>query len=164
MKAGVFLKNIFSYNTSIGRIHILDNGKEITNLFLSNNSPNYHLYSKRETDLIKKTSLQLEEYLNGNRREFTIPINPEGTDFQKRVWKSLMNIQYGELKTYKDISTIIDNPKASRAVGNAIGKNPILIIIPCHRVINSNGKLGGFSAGIQIKKELLDLEDISFKS
>lgn len=157
------MKNTFAYNTCIGKIHIVDNGNKITKLYKSDDSPDYNIYNIRETELIKKTHIQLEEYLNGNREIFSIPIQAKGTDFQKKIWAALVNIEYGDFRTYKDISILIDNPKASRAVGNAIGKNPILIIIPCHRVINSNGKLGGFSAGLHIKRELLNLEGIPFK-
>ncbi len=157
------MKNIFAYNTSIGNIHIVDNGKKITNLYKSDDSPDYNIYNNRETELIKKTHIQLTEYLNGDRKNFTIPIQAKGTVFQKKVWNSLININYGDFRSYKDISILLGNPKASRAVGSAIGKNPILIIIPCHRVLNSNGKLGGFSAGMHIKRELLNLEGIPFK-
>lgn len=157
------MDNIFTYNSDIGKISIVDNGGSITELFKYNDSINYESYNKKETPLIRKTYIQLNEYLNGCRKSFTIPIQPKGTEFQRKVWNSLTLIEYAHSKSYKDISIEIQNPKASRAVGNAIGKNPILIIIPCHRVITSTGKLGGFSAGLHIKRKLLKLEDINFK-
>ena len=101
---------------------------------------------------------EIKEYFNGERTEFDIPLEVDGTDFRKSVWKELCNIPYGETCTYGDIAKRIGNPKASRAVGLANNKNRIPIFIPCHRVIGANGKLVGFAGGIEIKKYLLDLE------
>ncbi len=106
-----------------------------------------------------KTSLTL--YFSGALKEFNIPIDMIiGTDFQKKVWSSLKTVPFGKIRTYKWIAEKINIPKACRAVGNANGKNPIPIIIPCHRIVCSNGKLGGFSSGIDIKKKLLALEKV----
>jgi methylated-DNA-[protein]-cysteine S-methyltransferase len=102
---------------------------------------------------------QLIEYFDGERKEFTIPFDFSGTDFQKDVWKALCNIPYGETVSYSDIANAIKNPKAVRAVGGAIGKNSLTIIVPCHRVIGKNGSLTGFSGGIEMKKRLLALEN-----
>ena len=101
---------------------------------------------------------ELEEYFKGKRTKFEIPLNPKGTEFMKKVWKELLNIPYGEVRTYKEIAEKIGNSKASRAVGMANNKNPIPIIIPCHRVIGSNNKLVGYALGLDMKKYLLDLE------
>ena len=101
---------------------------------------------------------QLKEYFAGTRKSFTVPVDPDGTEFQKTVWKSLMTVPYGETRTYKDMAKEIGNDKAFRAVGNANGANPIPIIIPCHRVVASSGKLGGYSAGLFRKIYLLRLE------
>ena len=98
---------------------------------------------------------QLKEYFAGKRKSFTVPVDPDGTEFQKTVWKSLMTVPYGETRTYKDMAKEIGNDKAFRAVGNANGANPIPIIIPCHRVVASSGKLGGYSAGLFRKIYLL---------
>lgn len=110
--------------------------------------------------------IQLEEYFKGERREFDLEIHLIGTPFQEEVWKVLTEIQFGEILTYKDVSCSLGDAKKCRAVGGAVGKNPIVIIIPCHRVIGSNGKLTGFSSigGLELKKRLLDLESsqISF--
>ena len=114
---------------------------------------------EKNTDLIKKTVGELDEYFMGERREFTIKINPKGTDFQKRVWKELLKIGYGEVKSYKDIATSLGNPKASRAVGSANNKNPLAIIIPCHRVVGSDGSLVGYAGGLKMKEDLLRLEE-----
>ena len=101
---------------------------------------------------------ELEEYFQGKRKEFTVPCRPEGTDFQKRVWEALTRIPYGETRTYKEIAVEAGNPKASRAVGMANNKNPVPIIIPCHRVIGSDGKLTGYAGGLGVKEFLLNLE------
>jgi len=107
------------------------------------------------TDIVK----QLNEYFQKKRQSFDILLNPEGSEFQKKVWATLLTIPYGKLCSYKDISIKINNPKSSRAVGNANGKNPLAIIIPCHRVIMHNNHLGGYTGGLKIKKYLLELED-----
>jgi len=111
-----------------------------------------------ETPLIKKTAAQLEEYFAGKRKAFDLPLNPQGTEFQKKVWKALQEIPYGKTVSYKDIAEKIGSPKASRAVGGANNKNPISIIIPCHRVIGANGALVGYAGGLDMKRELLELE------
>lgn len=104
---------------------------------------------------------QINEYLDGKRKEFSIYdlCKAEGTNFQQKVWQELLNIPYGQTKTYKDIAKNIGNEKAVRAVATAIGKNPLMIITPCHRVIGSDGKMHGYAYGINLKKKLLDLED-----
>lgn len=111
-----------------------------------------------ETALIKETHRQLCEYLKGERKEFDLPLNPKGTDFQKRVWKALCEIPYGETRSYKQIAETIGNPKAVRAVGIANHRNPLLIVVPCHRVIGADGKLVGYASGIDKKAFLLRLE------
>lgn len=121
---------------------------------------------RKENDLSKRTAAtdkvfeQIEEYLRGNRKEFTIYdlLELRGTDFQKAVIRDLRNIPYGEKSTYKKIAENINRKKAVRAVANAIGRNPFFIIYPCHRVIRSDGKLGGFAYGLNIKEFLLKLE------
>ena len=107
--------------------------------------------------------LQVKEYFDGTRKTFDFPYELSGTDFEKRVWQALCDIPYGETCSYKDIAVAIKNPKASRAVGMANNKNPITIAIPCHRVIGSGGKLVGYAGGIEMKKAMLDLEQITSK-
>ena len=111
-----------------------------------------------ETALIKEAHRQLCEYLTGERWEFNLPLKLLGTDFQKRVWKALCEIPYGETRSYKQIAEAIGNPKAVRAVGMANHRNPLLIVVPCHRVIGVDGKLVGYAAGIDKKAFLLQLE------
>jgi methylated-DNA-[protein]-cysteine S-methyltransferase len=102
--------------------------------------------------------VQLTEYLNGDRKKFTVPLDIKVTDFQKKVWHELNKIPYGKTISYKKISEKLGNIKLYRAVGRANALNPACIIIPCHRVINTNGKLGGYSAGLHVKEKLLEIE------
>ena len=120
-------------------------------------SPNIVLIENN--DVLQNYSEQIIEFLEGDRQQFSIPMDFKGTQFQQEVWNALNNIQYGETKTYKDIADMINNPKAVRAVGSAIGKNPLLILIPCHRVIGKNGTLTGYRGGLDMKKMLLKMEE-----
>lgn len=114
---------------------------------------------KKETDLIKEVKNQLDEYFAGERKEFSLPLFLDGTEFQKKVWNALLNIPYGKTASYLDIARAAGNEKASRAVGMANNKNKIAIVIPCHRVIGSNGSLTGYAGGLDVKSKLLELED-----
>lgn len=108
--------------------------------------------------VLVETARQLEEYFTGTRKTFSVPLDFNGTDFQKAVWNALLTIPFGETRSYGEIAVQLGNPKAVRAVGAANGKNPISIIAPCHRVIGSNGKLTGFAGGLEAKALLLRLE------
>ena len=112
----------------------------------------------RDTPLLLEARRQLEEYFAGLRAAFSLPLAPEGTDFQKAVWRELENIPYGETRTYGQIARALGNPNASRAVGMANHKNPVAIMIPCHRVIGADGSLTGYAGGLDIKETLLRLE------
>lgn len=114
----------------------------------------------RETALLLEAKRQLEEYFAGIRAGFSLPLAPEGTEFQKSVWQQLEAIPFGETRTYGQIAAAAGNPKACRAVGGAIHKNPIAIMIPCHRVIGADGSLTGFASGLDVKEALLHLEGI----
>jgi len=103
---------------------------------------------------------QLREYFDGNRQQFDLPLDPHGTDFQKKVWLCLRQIPFGQTRSYGDIARQIGMPSASRAVGAANGRNPIPIIVPCHRVIGANGTLTGFGGGLENKALLLSLEGV----
>lgn len=105
---------------------------------------------------------QLEEYFAGTRRDFDLPLAPSGTAFQKSVWQSLLEIPFGKAVSYSDIARAIGNPNAVRAVGLANGRNPIPIVIPCHRVIGKDGSLTGYGGGLPIKQKLLTLEGIAY--
>jgi len=113
---------------------------------------------KEDAAFFRDVRCQLNEYFAGTLRDFAIPLLMEGTDFQKRVWNSLLTIPYGQTTSYGELARQIGDPKAVRAVGAANGQNPIPIIVPCHRVIGSNGSLTGFGGGLENKRKLLELE------
>ncbi|NLK74815.1 MAG: methylated-DNA--[protein]-cysteine S-methyltransferase [Clostridiales bacterium] len=156
----------FIYKTILGKVLIVEDGQGIIKLDLmddcheTNEDINIIL---KETNTIAEAYKQLNEYLDGKRTEFTVALNPQGTDFQKRVWDALRKIPYGETRTYKQIAEAVGSPKAYRAVGMANHYNPILCMIPCHRVIGSNGKLVGFANGLSVKEKLLTLESKTYQ-
>jgi len=113
---------------------------------------------KENRAALQETIRQLQSYFAGEREEFDLPLAPEGTPFQLKVWKHLCDIPYGKTLSYGELARRLGNPNASRAVGLANGSNPIPIVIPCHRVIGSNGKLTGYGGGLPIKEKLLALE------
>lgn len=145
---------MFCFNSKIGKLYIEEKNNKIIRLSFFKIQG-----EEKETELIKETCNQLSEYFEGTRKYFNLPINPQGTIFQKKVWKELTKIPYGQTRSYKDIAHAIGNPKAYRAVGMANNKNPITIIIPCHRVIGKNGKLTGYAGGLDLKRFLLTLEN-----
>ncbi len=119
---------------------------------------------KKNNDFLKPATEQLIAYFAGELKAFDLLLAPKGTPFQEKVWKALLEIPYGSVATYKEIAKKIKNPKAVRAVGGANGKNPLPIVIPCHRVIGADGSLTGFSSGLNIKKQLLLIEGININS
>lgn len=138
---------------------IVENGHSITHIFFG------HMAKEQsenvewgETPLLRQAASQLDEYFQGRRRVFDLPLAPQGTVFEQDVWKALQTIPYGETRSYADIARQVGSPSACRAVGRANGWNPISIIIPCHRVIGANGKLTGYAGGLTIKQYLLELE------
>ncbi|WP_410207515.1 methylated-DNA--[protein]-cysteine S-methyltransferase [Fusobacterium sp.] len=146
----------FNYNSShIGKLTIYEENDYISKIEFDNN-----IFSEKEkeTELIFKCYTQLEEYFKGQRMSFDLPLNPKGSDFQLKVWQELLKIPYGETRSYSDIALALKSKNYARAVGSANNKNPIPIIIPCHRVIGKNNTLVGYAGGLQIKKYLLDLE------
>lgn len=132
-----------------------DGGGTITSLDFTDNTP---AIDSSSHPLLLRLEEELHEYFAGKRRTFTLPLNPTGTPFQKSVWQTLCTIAYGETISYANEAKLLGNPKAVRAVANANGKNPITILIPCHRVIATSGGLGGYSGGIEKKEFLLELE------
>jgi len=115
-------------------------------------------FKEEDSDIIEKTRTELEEYFQGERKEFDVPIQMVGTDFQKSVWNALLKVPYGTTSSYLQLAKEINNAKAVRAVASANGANSMAIIIPCHRIIGSNGELVGYAGGLPIKKRLLTLE------
>ena len=150
--------NIHHYKAPLGVIEIEADDKVITGLRLFKNKNNPASLQTSANPLIIETCRQLDEYFAGKRRTFNLPLSPEGTPFQQTVWKRLQEIPYGQTISYAQLAKAAGNPKACRAVGSANGKNPIAIIIPCHRVIASDGSLGGFASGLENKIQLLSLE------
>ncbi len=149
------------YNTPVGKIKITSDLNALISLdFISDNTINKENTFENVTDnkLLDLAYTQLSEYFNKKRRIFDIPLRAEGSDFQKMIWSNLQKIPYGRTRSYRQLANIAGNDKAYRAAGNANGKNPLPIFIPCHRVIHKNGGLGGFSADIKIKEKLLELE------
>ncbi|KLV09559.1 cysteine methyltransferase [Photobacterium aquae] len=141
-------------NTPIGWLNVLANNSAVTEIAFDAPAD----LAQNPSPLTQQCCLQLAEYFAGERSEFELPLEMAGTAFQKTVWQALKQVGYGETCSYADIAREIGNPKAVRAVGAANGKNPIPIIVPCHRVIGSSGKLTGYAGGLDIKVWLLDHE------
>ncbi len=142
------------YDTEIGKLKITYEQGYIIGISKVDKIQSLGIKSK----ISEKAYMELKEYFAGKRKTFDIPIKLIGTEFQKKVWKELLKIPYGKTVSYKDIAISIDNPKACRAIGMANHNNPILIIVPCHRVVNENGNLGGYALGLDIKRKLLEIE------
>ncbi len=149
------------YDSKLGKIKIEAKDKYIIGVdFVSENTVQLdEINNENEKIIIKKCKSELEEYFNGKRKKFDLDIKfVNGTEFQKNVWNELCKVNYGETVSYKEIAERIGNPKACRAVGGANNKNPIAIIVPCHRVIGKNGTMVGYANGIDKKAFLLSLE------
>ena len=145
-------------NTVIGKVRIIEEDGYIIELQINKDFDKNEDILEKDTNILKNTEIQLSEYFSGKRNTFDLKLNSKGTDFMKKVWRELLNIPYGETRTYKEIAEKIGNPKGARAVGMANNKNPIPIIIPCHRVIGKNKKLVGYALGLDMKEFLLNLE------
>lgn len=147
-------------DTICGKLAIAEDGTGITHVGFDTDSFSREPSRRnhRETDLLKQARRQLSEYFNGTRKEFTLPLSMKGTPFQVQVWNALLEIPYGETRSYKEIAQAVQSPNACRAVGMANHNNPIGIVVPCHRVIGSDGSMTGYAGGLDIKKKLLELE------
>jgi len=145
-------------DTPIGCLRLVSDGNALTHIEF----PGRHTTTVDDTQAtdpaLSAGAGQLTEYFAGKRKHFNLPLNAGGTDFQQQVWAALVEIPFGELCSYADIATNIGRPKAVRAVGAANGRNPLPIVVPCHRVIGSNGSLTGFAGGIPMKTQLLEFE------
>ena len=146
-----------SFNSKIGIITIDADETGIKALSLPDKPKQPDISKASALPLLNEAKKQVLEYLEGSRKEFDLLLAPEGSVFQQKVWKALTLIPYGETRSYGEIAKLIGNPKACRAVGMANNKNPISLIIPCHRVIGSNGSLVGYGWGLELKAELLKL-------
>lgn len=150
------MKNTVVFQTILGPVVISEQDGAITELFFAKDTPDRE--NNQITPLLKEAEKQLLEYLSGDRRKFDLKLAVKGTEFQKTVWNTLQEIPYGETRSYKQVAEMLGRPEASRAVGMANSKNPILILTPCHRIVGSDGKLTGYAGGLEIKKTLLELE------
>jgi methylated-DNA-[protein]-cysteine S-methyltransferase len=155
---GTKMKNIWYYDFSIGILGISEDGDGITDIFFKNEKIMENV-TQKETTLLQEAAKQLREYFDGRRKSFELPLSLHGTEFQFAVWRALQTIPYGETRSYKQIAEQIGNPKASRAVGMANNRNPVMIVVPCHRVVGQDGSMIGYAGGLDAKKFLLDLEN-----
>ncbi|MEZ6022277.1 MAG: methylated-DNA--[protein]-cysteine S-methyltransferase [Hyphomonadaceae bacterium] len=146
------------YDSPVGPLTLISDGAALTHLEFEN--PRYPFAPAPLGDdaILKRTRQQLDQYFAGVLKRFDLPLAAEGTAFQRQVWAELVNIPYGATRSYGQLAAAIGKPQASRAVGLANGRNPISIIVPCHRVIGANGGLTGYGGGMERKQILLDLE------
>jgi methylated-DNA-[protein]-cysteine S-methyltransferase len=146
------------YDSPVGPLTLISNGDALQHVEFENPRYAYTPAPAGKDKILDETRRQLDKYFAGKLRAFDLPLAPQGTEFQKRVWQALLTIPYGATRSYGQQAAAIGQPNASRAVGLANGRNPISIIVPCHRVIGSNGSLTGYGGGMDRKKFLLDLE------
>jgi len=146
----------------VGALKLVASDKGLTAILWENDNPRRvpltGLVEDNKHPVLLKVERQLEEYFAGSRSAFDLPLDMRGTTFQKDVWEALLAIPYGETRSYGQLAKQLGRPSASRAVGAANGRNPISIVVPCHRVVGSSGKLTGFAGGLDVKARLLDLE------
>lgn len=155
-----------TYRSPVGKLTLVANARALVAILWENDRPERvtvlrggaHPETDRAHPILRETARQLDQYFGGKRTEFDLPLDPVGTEFQKKAWNALRRIPFGETRSYGDQAKRIGSPKAFRAVGAANGRNPISIVIPCHRVIGANGSLTGFAGGEAVKRALLDLE------
>lgn len=145
-------------DTPLGTLRLVSNGTHLVTIEFEGRHGNNADDQEVCDPVLSSCASQLKEYFAGERATFDLPLAAGGTDFQRAVWAALADIPYGELRSYRDIAEAIDNPAAVRAVGAANGRNPLPIVVPCHRVIGSDGSLTGFAGGLEAKTRLLRLE------
>jgi len=148
--------------TVIGKLKLIASDKGLAAILWENDKPSRvrlgPLTENKNHPILLQAERELAEYLDGKRKEFSVQLDPAGTPFQSKVWEALEKIPFGETRSYGEIAREIGNSKAARAVGAAIGRNPVSVMVPCHRVIGSSGDLTGFAGGLKIKERLLALE------
>lgn len=153
----------YKIKSPLGSLYLVASTRGLQGIFFEKQSVPFARDLKTsapEVKILRQSVVELGEYFTGQRQNFTLPLDLQGTAFQKRVWNQLSKIPYGETRSYKDIAIKIKNAKATRAVGTANGKNPVCIIVPCHRVIAADGTLGGYSGGLEKKRKLLGIERV----
>ncbi len=146
----------YFYQTPIGKIQIVADEQHLYAISYRDRASESSI--EKENEVIRQTIHQLKEYFEGKRKEFNLPLAPQGTPFQQKVWQALLAIPYGQTRSYGQIAAAIGKPQACRAIGMTNHRNPIAIVIPCHRVIGANGKMVGYAGGVEIKEQLLALE------
>ena len=151
-------------DTPLGLFELMASDKGIRQaIFCGDKTSTEQKSATKANDITKLCKQQLTEYFTGKRKDFDVPLDPQGTYFQQSVWDSLSKIPFGEIRSYGDIAKALNNPKASQAVGGANGRNPITLIVPCHRVLSGNGALTGYAGGIERKLWLLNHEGANIK-
>jgi methylated-DNA-[protein]-cysteine S-methyltransferase len=143
----------FSFESTFTNLTVTTDGNVVTNIRFGK-----HTKRAPKSRLERQVAKELQEYFSGARKDFTFPVETNGTEFNRKVWERVVRIPYGQTLTYGEIARELQKPGAARAVGTANGRNPIPIVIPCHRVVATGGKLGGFGGGLPLKRKLLDLE------
>lgn len=155
------VKSYIAFDTDLGQMVATTDGKCVDGVYLEGDKNFVEIPDGWENDesnlLLNKAKTQILEYLGGSRKYFELPLKMNGTNFQKRVWSQLSKIPYGDTVSYQEVAEKSGNPKAFRAVGTAVGKNPLCIIVPCHRVLAKNG-IGGYASGVGKKIKILDIE------
>jgi methylated-DNA-[protein]-cysteine S-methyltransferase len=149
-------------NTPVGNLKLVASSKALVAVLWEQEPPNRVRLGTLKLDqrhpILLETERQLSEYFAGKRTQFALPLEPRGSEFQKNVWRALKKIPFGETRSYLELARRMGSPKACRAVGAANGKNPLSIVVPCHRVVGTSGRLTGFAGGLQAKATLLALE------
>lgn len=148
------------FQTKVGPMYLVASEIGLRGLLWKEQNVPYSKGTSAMENILDQTQVQISEYLEGTRKTFSVTLDVEGTEFQKRVWAELAKIPYGKTLSYKDIATALNDANACRAVGTANGRNPVSIIVPCHRVIAASGKLAGYAGGIDVKKMLLEIEGL----
>lgn len=149
------MKQILIVSSPVGPLTLTQEDQALTGLHFGEHPQQG---AEGPTPLLEEAARQLEEYFAGQRKEFSLPLAPKGTEFQLRVWQALLQIPYGETRSYGELAAMVGNPKACRAVGGANHRNPLSILIPCHRVVGTGGSLTGYAGGLSVKEFLLKLE------
>ena len=144
--------------SKIGSLYLVASENGLKGVFWNKQAISFESRNERISEIFRQAAKEITEYLEGTRQQFSVSLDMDGTDFQKKVWACLSRIPYGETRSYKEIAIELNDANASRAVGTANGQNPLCIIVPCHRVIASDGSMGGYSGGLDRKMKLLSLE------
>jgi len=157
------MEYIYFYEGAVGRYAIRETEGKLTRIWLGDRMPSVpEEIEIRETPLLREAAEQLSAYFDRRLKVFQLPLAPAGTEFQRKVWGLLQEIPYGDTITYGELARRTGDPKACRAVGTANGRNPLPIVIPCHRVIGAGGKLVGYTGGLEVKIRLLQIEGLEF--